>query len=74
MVSFAPQVPTMADATYTSRIHIDRIKGPIRHAYVTPFKEPIRFGVHGAIKQFYGVEPDEELPATLDHIIAAVGG
>ena len=64
----------MTEPTYTSRIHIDRIKGPIRHAYVTPFTEPIRFGVHGAIKQFYGVEPDEELPATLDHIIAAVGG
>lgn len=64
----------MPDPTYTSRIHIDRVKGPIRHAYVTPFTEPIRFGVHGAIKQFYGVEPDEELPATLDHIIAAVGG
>lgn len=64
----------MAEPTYTSRIHIDRVKGPIRHAYVTPFTEPIRFGVHGAIKQFYGVEPDEELPATLDHIIAAVGG
>lgn len=70
MISFR----AMADPTYTSRIHIDRIKGPIRHAYVTPFTEPIRFGVHGAIKQFYGVEPDEELPATLDHIIAAVGG
>jgi hypothetical protein len=37
-------------------------------------RRTIRFGVHGAIKHFYGVEPDEELPATLDHIIAAVGG
>ena len=64
----------MADAVYTSRIRIERVKGAIRHAYVEPFGEPIRFGVHGAIKHFYGVEPDEEIPATLDHIIAAVGG
>jgi uncharacterized OsmC-like protein len=64
----------VADPVYTSRVRIERIKGPIRHAYVEPFDAPIRFGVHGAIKHFYGVEPDEEIPATLDHIIAAVGG
>lgn len=64
----------MSEPVYTSRIRIERVKGPIRHAYVEPFREPIRFGVHGAIKHFYGVEPDEEIPATLDHIIAAVGG
>ena len=64
----------MSEQVYTSRVRVERIKGPIRHAYVHPFAEPLRFGVHGGIKQFYGVEPDEELPATLDHIIAAVGG
>lgn len=64
----------MAAPTYISRVRIERVKGPIRHAYVAPFTEPIRFGVHGAIKQFYGVEPDEEIPATLDYMIAAVGG
>lgn len=64
----------MSDEVYTSQIRIERVRGPIRHAYVRPFGEPIRFGVHGAIKQFYGVEPDEEIPATLDYIVAAVGG
>lgn len=64
----------MSEPLYTSRVRIERVNGPIRHAYVAPFTEPIRFGVHGAVKQFYGVEPDEELPATLDHIVAAVGG
>ncbi len=59
---------------YTSRVRIERIKGPIRHAWVAPFEEPLRFGVHSEIKQFYGVEPEEQLPATLDHIVAAVGG
>lgn len=64
----------MADPVYTSRVRIERIKGPIRHAYIAPFEAPLRFGVHGGIKQFYGVEPDEDIPATLDHIVAAVGG
>ena len=64
----------MADEIYTSRIRLERVKGPIRHAYIAPFTEPVRFGVHGAIKKFYGVEPDEEVPATLDYMIAAVGG
>lgn len=64
----------MSDQIYTSRVRIERHRGPIRHAYIHPFPDPLRFGVHGGIKQFYGVEPDEELPATLDHIVAAVGG
>jgi len=55
-------------------MRIERIKGPIRHAYLEHFTEPIRFGVHGGIKAFYGVEPEEEIPATLDYIIAGVGG
>lgn len=59
---------------YTSRVRVQKIKGPIRHAFVHPFETPIRFGMHGAVKQFYGVEPDEEMPSTLDYLIAAVGG
>ena len=58
---------------HTSRLRVERIKGPLRHAYLEGFSEPIRFGVHGGIKKFYGVEPDEEVPATLDHMVGAVG-
>jgi hypothetical protein len=63
----------MSNQIYTSRVGIDRIKGLIRHAYVQPFADPIRFGVHGSMKQFYGIESAEELPATLDHMVAAIG-
>ena len=41
---------------------------------VEGFGEPIRFGVHGGIKAFYKIEPDEDVPATLDYIVGAVGG
>mgnify|MGYP001574463897 CR=1 FL=1 len=64
----------MPDVVHTSRIRIEKIKGPLRHAYIEHFTEPIRFGVHGGIKKFYGIEPEEDVPATLDHVIAAVGG
>ena len=40
----------MAEQVYTSRVRIERVRGPIRHAYIAPFAEPVRFGVHGAIK------------------------
>jgi len=30
--------------------------------------------MHGGIKEFYGVESEEEHPSTLDYIIAGVGG
>lgn len=64
----------MPDVVHTSRIRIEKIKGPLRHAYIEHFTAPIRFGVHGGIKKFYGIEPEEDVPATLDHVIAAVGG
>jgi len=64
----------MGELIHTSHIRLEKIKGPIRHAYIENIKEPVRYGVHGAIKKFYGVEPEEEVPATLDHMIAAIGG
>ena len=64
----------MGKIIHTSRITITRVGGPTRKALVEGFKEPIFYGVHGGIKQFYGVEPKEEHPATLDHIIGGVGG
>ncbi len=64
----------MGDIIHVSRIRIHKDKGPIRRAYIESFSEPVRFGVHGGIKHFYGLEPEEELPATLDHIVAAVAG
>ena len=64
----------MGALVHTSRIRVERVKGPVRHAYIEQFIEPVRFGVHGRIKKFYGVEPEEEVPATLDYMIAAVGG
>ena len=64
----------MGDLIHTSRARIYKDKGPVRRAYIEDFPEPVRYGVHGGIKKFYGLEPEEDMPATLDHIVAAVAG
>lgn len=64
----------MAEPIHVSKVRIIKDKGPVRRAYIESFAEPLRFGVHGGIKKFYGVEPEEELPTTLDHVVAAVAG
>lgn len=46
----------------------------IRKAVIDGFDDPLYFGVHGGVKEFYGVEPDIQYPSTLDHIVAAAGG
>ena len=64
----------MGELIHTSKAKIVKDKGPVRRAYIESCTEPVRNGVHGRVKKFYGVEPEEELPTTLDHIIAAVAG
>jgi hypothetical protein len=64
----------MADLIHTSKVKIVKDKGSVRRAYIEPFSEPVRYGVHGGLKKFYGVEQEEELPTTLDHVVAAVAG
>ncbi|MEJ2723099.1 MAG: hypothetical protein P8175_00380 [Deltaproteobacteria bacterium] len=64
----------MGRIVHQSRITITIEKGPTRKALIEGFQEPVYYGVHGGIKNFYRVEPEEEHAATLDHIVGAVGG
>lgn len=64
----------MAELIHVSKIRIVKDKGPVRRAFIEQFPDPVFYGVHGGIKRFYGVEPEEEHPTTLDHVIAAVAG
>jgi hypothetical protein len=66
----------MSDVVYRSEIRIERVKGPIRRAYLPGEKEPVVFGVHGAIAEHYKVSPDafEPRAATIDYVIAATAG
>jgi hypothetical protein len=64
----------MSNVVHRSDITITRENGPTRKAVIKGFDQPVYYGVHGGIKDFYGVDPDEEHAATLDHVVGAVGG
>ena len=64
----------MGSVVHQSQIKITREKGPTRKAIIKGFDKPVYYGVHGGIKKFYNVDPEEEHAATLDHVVGAVGG
>lgn len=66
----------MPDVAYISAVRIERLKGVLRKAYLPAEREPILFGVHGAVAAHYGVSPAVAEPhaTTLDYIVAAAGG
>ena len=64
---------------HTSKMRIEKHEGPHRTAHLEGFDEAFHFGIHGGIKHFYQSKYGRELtgpeyPATLDHMIAGVGG
>lgn len=66
----------MGDVKYTSRVRIERLRGPLRRAFLPAEQEPVLFGVHDAIAEHYGVAPggEAERATTLDYIVAAAAG
>ena len=66
----------MSSVVYVSRVRIERVKGPIRRAYLPAEAEPAVFGVHGEVARHYRVSPDafEPRATTLDYVVAATAG
>ena len=64
------------DVVYTSRVRIERVKGPLRRAHLPLEEGPVLFGVHSEIAEHYNVDPAVHEPhaATLDYIVAATAG
>jgi len=61
---------------YTSRIRVERIKGPLRRAFLPQENAPVFFGVHSEIAEHYGVDTAIHEPhaTTLDYLVAAAAG
>jgi len=61
---------------YRSRVRIERVKGPLRRAYLPSEPEPVLFGVHDEVAVHYGVGPADSEPhaTTLDYFVAATAG
>jgi hypothetical protein len=66
----------MPEVAYRSHVRIERVKGPLRKAYLPAEADPVLFGVHGAVARHYKVPPDvfEPHATTLDYIVAAAAG
>lgn len=66
----------MPESAYVSKVRIERLRGPLRLAYLPGEDEPIPFGVHGAVAKHYGLEAGAFQPnaTTLDYVIAAAAG
>ncbi len=61
---------------YTSRVRIERQRGPVRLAYLPAEKTPVVFGVHSKVAEHYKVAPNAFPPhaTTLDYVVAAAAG
>ena len=67
----------MSDITYTAHVRIERVKGPVRLAWLPGESKPVTFSVHGAIAEHYKVDPStlpESHASTIDYVIAATAG
>lgn len=64
----------MSEPVHRSVVRILKLEGPHRKAWIEPFDEPLEFGVHGEIAEFYDSRTAEPIPTTLDHVVAATGG
>jgi uncharacterized OsmC-like protein len=66
----------MSEVVYRSHVRIERVKGPVRRAYLPAETKPVIFGVHGAVAEHYKVPPAvlEPHATTLDYIVAAAAG
>jgi hypothetical protein len=64
------------EVVYTSHIRIERVKGPLRRAYLPVEPEPVFFGVHSEVAEHYKVDPAVHEPhaTTLDYVVAAAAG
>jgi hypothetical protein len=66
----------MGDVVYRSEVTIQRQQGGLRRARLPGEKEPVAFGMHGAIAEHYGRKGGDYDPhaSTIDYVIAATGG
>jgi uncharacterized OsmC-like protein len=66
----------MGELVHCSKVTIYKEpgKGKVKKAFFEGFPQPVRMGLHGGVKKFYRVESEEDLPTTLDYVVAALGG
>src|SRR5205814_4053267 len=66
----------MAEVAYRSEVRVERVKGPLRRAYLPAEQEPVLFSTHGPVAVHYKAQPGTFEPhaTTLDYVVAATAG
>lgn len=64
------------EVVYTSKIRVERIRGPLRYAYLPHVEGAVPFGVHSEVAEHYHTDMSQHDPnaTTLDYLIAAAAG
>jgi hypothetical protein len=63
----------MSDSFYVSTARVEKVRGVTRRAFLADGTE-VAFGVHGAIKEHYGLSDEPNLPLPVDYLVAAAAG
>lgn len=63
----------MSDPFYVSKARVHRVAGVHRRAHLED-GTTLEMGVHGAVRDHYGLETQANLPLPVDYLIAAAAG
>lgn len=63
----------MSEPLYVSRCEVRKIEGSHRRARLEDGTE-LDFGVHGAVKRYFKLDDQKDLPLPVDYVVAATGG
>ena len=66
----------MGEVAYRSEVRVERVKGPLRRAYLPVDPQPVLFSTHGPVAAHYKAAPGTFEPhaTTLDYVVAAAAG
>ena len=66
----------MAEVAYRSKVRIERVKGPLRLAFLPEEPQPVKFSTHGPVAAHYGAKPGAYEPhaTTIDYLVASAAG
>lgn len=64
------------EAVYVSRVSVVRQGGPVREARLPAEAQPVVFGTHDEVREYYGTAAGQypERATTLDYVVAAAAG
>jgi hypothetical protein len=63
----------MSDPFYVATAEVEKVGGVHRRARLTDGTQ-VEFGVHGAIREYYRLTHEPNLPLPVDYIVAAAAG